>query len=187
MRGKSMKNNKTLIIVCLVPALFITSCYLVLSPRKGEVFDTWETANKNFKIRVMARTEENTFPTPGGAYYVFQSATLESEQWQDVITFRHDDPIPIPHEQIRFINDEIAYVFIGWVYAVTSDSGRIWNSWDARKDLPDWECCNYKLIKEVNLSSEGSGSMIFNPIPQRSGEVPELYTNDYGKHWNIKK
>jgi len=73
---------------------------------------------------------------------------------------------------------------MGWMFAVTTDGGATWSVWDAKKDLPNWQCCNYGLIKDVRLDSKGTGVMILNPIPQRRGEVPELHTNDFGRHWN---
>jgi hypothetical protein len=40
-----------------------------------------------------------------------------------------------------------------------------------------------RLIQEVRIAPDGTGRMNLNPIPQRSGEVPELNTKDYGRHW----
>lgn len=99
------------------------------------------------------------------------------------MTFRHDDPVPIPREQVRFVNDRIGYVFMGWMYAATTDGGRSWSVWDARKDLPDWSCCNYRLIQDVRMQLDGVGRMTLNPIPGRPAEASELETQDYGQSW----
>ncbi|MEO6724282.1 MAG: hypothetical protein ABIP14_03180 [Blastocatellia bacterium] len=144
------------------------------------MIETWETSNSHFKLRITARIEKNGF-LPGG-YYLFQSAPLSSNTWQDIATFRHDDPIEIRKNQVGFINDQTAYVFMGWIYAVTTDKGQTWSVWDAKKDLPYWQCCNYKLVREINLSLDGVGTMKLNPIPSRSGEVSELRTKDFGRH-----
>jgi len=149
----------------------------------GEVVKTCEVSNETFRVRIEQHSERGAIPV-GGAYYVFRVASHGSESWRDVMTFRHDDPVPIPREQVRFVNGRVGYVFMGWMYAVTTDGGVSWSIWDAAKDLPNWACCNYRLIKNVSLEADGTGVMILQPVPQRRGEVPELKTNDFGRHWN---
>ena len=152
-------------------------------PRRGtKILETWETANPVFKVKVTAYSEENG-GSVSGAYYVFRSSRAGSDEWQEIMTFRHDDPIPIPREQVQFINDKIGYAFMGWMYAVTTDGGLSWSVWRAEKDLPNWQCCNYKLIQEVRLGNDGIGIMKLKPIDAREGEVPELHTKDFGQHW----
>jgi len=155
----------------------------ITKPWIGGVTETWESQSQHFKIRVDRRAERDAFLP--GAFYVFQSAASDSGQWREVMTFRHDDPVPIPREQVGFVNDRVGYVFVGWMYAVTTDGGETWTVWDAGKDLPNWVCCNYGLIKGVRLEPDGAGVMTLDPIPQRRGEVPELRTKDYGRHWSL--
>ena len=100
------------------------------------------------------------------------------------MTFRHDDSVSIPREQVRFVDIQIGYVFMGWMYAVTTNGGDTWSVWNAEKDLPGWECCNYGLIQDVSINSQSMGNMILHPIPGRRGEVPLLKTWDYGRHWS---
>lgn len=150
---------------------------------RGAVLEKWQTENKTFKVRVISYEEKGA--NVNGAYYVFESVAGNSNAWREIVTFRHDDQPKIPADQVRFVNDQIGYLFMGWTYAVTTDSGVSWSVWDATKDLPMWQCCNYRLIRDVQLSADGKGTMILNPIPQRRGEVPELHTGDYGRHWNL--
>jgi hypothetical protein len=152
-------------------------------PRVGKVVESWETSNQGFRVRVDQHSEESSFLA--GAYYVFRSAPSGTEEWRDVMTFRHDDPVPIPRDQIRFVNDRVGFVFMGWMYAATTDGGSSWSVWDARTDLPNWQCCNYTLIQAVHLETTGKGTMTLKPIRDRSGEVPELHTSDYGRHWSM--
>jgi hypothetical protein len=102
------------------------------------------------------------------------------------MTFRHDDPVPIPRDQVRFVSDQIGFVFMGWMYAVSTDGGKKWSVWNAEHDLPNWECCNYRLITDVTIAGNGSGVMRLSPIRDRRGEVPELHTSDYGRHWRVE-
>jgi hypothetical protein len=156
---------------------------LISRPYMGSVSESWETSNRTFRLRINRHSEENAWV--GGAYYVFQSARSDSESWHEIMTFRHDDPNPIPRDQVRFLNDQVAFVFMGWMYAVTTDDGRSWSVWNAEKDLPKWDCCNYRLISTVNIDANGTGTMILSPIPQRQGEVPALRTKDFGQHWSL--
>jgi len=65
--------------------------------------------------------QENCFAVCG-AYYTFLSAPVGSDSWREIFTAHHDDPNPIPHENVQFINSQIAYVFFGPKYAVTTDA-----------------------------------------------------------------
>src|SRR5688572_16489059 len=142
--------RKVLIAICSLAAVvglilainWPVVSMLVYGPYMGPVNESWDTSNNVFRIRVERHAEVNTFV--GGAYYVFQSAPAGSDSWQKILTFRHDDPNPIPRDQVRFVNDQVAFVFMGWMYAVTKDGGGSWSVWNAEKDLPQWDCCNYR-------------------------------------------
>jgi hypothetical protein len=97
------------------------------------------------------------------------------------MTFRHDDPIPIRRNQVRFVNDRVAFAYMGWMCAATADGGATWSVWDARTDSK-W-CCSYELITDVRLESDGTGTMTLNPVQNPTGEKPELHTKDFGRHW----
>src|SRR5262245_51653458 len=115
--------------------------WLFGSPHAGAIAETWETSTGALRIRIDRHNEENSFLP--GAYYVFRSAPVGSEAWRDIISFRHDDRVPIPRDQVRLVNDQVAFVFMGWIYAVTTDDGATWSVWDAEHELPSWHCCNY--------------------------------------------
>ena len=66
---------------------------------------------------------------------------------------------------------------------MTIDGGKNWSIWSAEPAARDGECCNYALIKDVALLQSGKGNMILGPIRGRAGEVPELVTSDFGRHW----
>ena len=174
--------KRTLPVVILMLALTITA-FKLLRPLTGEVTEIWETTNHVFSVRVERRAEKITFGL-AGAYYVFQSASANRDDWHEVFTFRHDDPVQIPREQVRFVNERVGYIFMGWNYAVTTDAGASWSVWDARRDLPDEECCNYGLIETVNVAPDGRGAMTLDLIRRRGTDVSKLYTTDFGRHWD---
>ena len=83
---------------------------------------------------------------------------------------------------MRFVDEQVGYLFAGWKYTVTTDGGATWSVWDAEKVWPEW-CCNYGLIEDVQLNSDGTGMMTLRPTNGRRGEGPTIRTKDYGKHW----
>ena len=162
------------------------SCWLCYgcSPR-GKVIENWQVGNDAFDVRVDAYSEKGV-GFVWGAFYVFTAKSRDTGTWHEVMKFRHDDPVPIPREQIRFVTDKIGFIFMGWMYAVTTDAGHNWSVWDAQSDLANWQCCNYGLINEVSLQPNGTGKMVLHPIDRRRGEVPKLCTTDFGRHWTNK-
>ena len=173
---------KRIVSTVIISIALIVALVSIAKPWIGSMTETWGTGHGSINVRVENRAEN--FAWLPGAYYVFQSSPPGSNGWREIMTFRHDDPGRIPRENIRFVNNQVGYVFMGWMYAVTTDGGSTWSVWNADKDLPGWDCCNYGLIKDVCIGVDGTGVMILNPIPRRRGEVPELRTNDFGRHWS---
>ena len=52
---------------------------------RGAVYDTWETANNNFKVRMKAYYEEGIYMP--GAFYTFESASIGSDEWRELGTY----------------------------------------------------------------------------------------------------
>lgn len=182
--GKTVKGLLVALLVlagCFVVGLLLWILPFFFPQRSETILETSEFQRGDRKIVVTAYAEKNSFVP--GAYYSFE-AVDDSNNRRQIMTFRHDDPVPINKKAVVFLNDAVGYVFMGWTYAVTTDGGSSWHVWSADKDLSGWKCCNYELIEDVHLSSDGTGRMRLNPIPQRQGEVPELHTKDYGRHWS---
>jgi hypothetical protein len=163
-------------VVTLLIGLAVAGFLENRSRMSSHVIDQWETTDGNIDIRVKAYAEHGWGPS--GAYYVFESSRHDSNQWGEIMTFRHDDPVPIPRDQIRFVNDSTAFVFMGWMYGVTTNGGASWSVWSAREHYPQY---NYALIESVQLESNGHG--IMNLDISRSNKIPDLITRDYGRHW----
>ena len=175
---------KVIAIVSLCLTLLGSAgCELISKPQQGKkVNEVWETSNKAFKIRITSYAEENGGFVPG-AYYVFQSASVDSAKWQEVLTIRNDDPVPIPKDQVRFMNDAIAYFFMVYKYAVTTDGGRTWFVGNIVTDLPNWQQ-NRPSIKDIRIAPDGSGTMELSSSTNQ--EARPLYTRDYGRHWGTE-
>ncbi len=181
MTHSNLFKRLSLLVVAGTLSTVLAGYWMFVRPRRGKLIESWELTGKTLKFRVEAYGERNSLV--GGAYYDFRAAPVSSENWQTIMTFRHDDPVPIPRENVRFVNEQVAYAFMGWKYVITTDCGKTWSLWNAEKDLPGWRCCNYELVNNVEVNPNGSGKMNMNPIRGRSGELPGLRTTDFGRHW----
>lgn len=143
----------------------------------NEIFDTFETRNDQFMIRARAYKETGYMP---GAYYIFESSPLVDIQWKKIMIFRHDDRIPIPREQVRFVNDQIAYLFMGWMYAVTTDGGTSWCVWKPGWKDGGWKRCAYGYVRDAVIDGNGTGVLELNAD---CASPSQLYSKDYGRTW----
>lgn len=171
----------TIAAVILLGVTTLSGCDLFLSPSIGEVTDTWVTTNNNFKIRVIKHKEKNG-GFVAGAYYAFHAAKKGQENWIEIMVVRHDDPIEIPRQQVRFVSGWVGYIFMNYKFAVTTDGGATWAVWDAVKNLPDWKLTR-AYISDVHVEPSGSGTMKLASCTNI--KAPVIYTEDFGKTWLV--
>ena len=167
--------------VCLVAGVFLWA-WPYLYPGPGKVLEKWEAQGGGLRIVATSYIEEKSFVP--GAYYFFE-AIDRSNTKREIMNFRFDDPWPINRDGIVFVNDDVAYVFMGRHYAVTTDGGKLWSVLEVDKAVLDLPCCNYGLIQEVSISADGSGRMKLDRHPDQRGNVSELVTTDFGRHWTV--
>ena len=139
---------------------------------------TYIASNDHFKIRVQMFPEEGVGFVLG-ACYVFEASGMGSDSWIHVMTYKHDDPDPIPYDRVRFVNDGSGYVFTPYKFASTTTTGTTWQVWDITRDLPGWRE-RRAAISGVQVEADGTGVMKLNLFSARKGE---LRTTDYGAHW----
>lgn len=155
-------------------------------PGPGAVLEKWEAQRGGLKIVATSYIEEKAFLP--GAYY-FYEAFDRSKTKREIMNFRYDDPRPINRDGIGFVNDDIAYVFMGRHYAVTTDGGRSWSVLEIDKAVPALPWRDYGVIQDVRVSADGAGRMKLErypgPDPHRQNDVPELVTKDFGRHWSV--
>lgn len=144
-------------------------------------FERWSVAMGDEQIRVTAFPEINSFVP--GAYYVFEQVG-PGDKSLEIMTFRHDEQVSINRQGVRVMNKDVAYLFMGWMFASTHDGGRTWSRWDATKDLPNWICCNYDLIQDVEMNLEGVARMHLNLL---NNQALYLYSSDYGRTWHSQQ
>lgn len=166
--------------------LFILAILCVAGCNAGrgqEQIFTSQKENEFFIIRVtVLRKETNFGGTLAGADYVFETKMKDDLDWRKIMTFSGDAPVPFNDKDIRFVNDRIAYVFLGWMYAVTTDRGEHWSIWDGSKfPLKDGRI-GFNAIGNVELLENGIGVMQLNVIGL---DVPiALRSNDFGVNWS---
>lgn len=166
------------------------SVLLYASSQRGKAFDEFEVAGATFRVRVSAYRDSAPFALPG-ATYVFRSAPLNSENWQEILTYKADEPVPINDAHIRFVQNHIAYAYLGNYYLVTIDSGNKWFVWDANKELPVQQIMQqhnlFPAIKAIEMQPDGIGTMTLSPYLNKGEKGPNLKTSDYGYHWSIAR
>jgi hypothetical protein len=145
-------------------------------PKQSETIrERWQATNGQFQIRVTEFAEDNGWPLPG-VYYVYESSASGSDAWNAFLTFREDDPNPISHEQIHFVNDRVAYILLSNDYAATADGGTTWSI----NKYPDFPAGKVD-VSDVVMAPDGSGSLI---TAANAGTKPQLMrTFDCGRHW----
>lgn len=98
--------NCRLLVLITLTAIALASCKMLSGPRMGETVESFETSNQTFRMRVDRHAEVGGFMAVlNGAYYVFRSAPVGSDNWHHIMTFRHDDPNPIQRGQVRFVSE----------------------------------------------------------------------------------
>ena len=156
---------------------------------QDEIYDRKEVANESFKMLITAHKEKGVFLP--GVFFKFQSAPNGSDKWQDVLTKKGDEPIPIRPQQLAFVDSRIGYAYIGSYYAVTTDAANNWLIWNGEKELVGDEYQKrYNLspyIEEVTLQADGVGRMRLYKYFEDKERGPDLVTLDYGAHWRLKE
>jgi len=142
---------------------------------------------RDFSVRISAVQDSTTLTPLFNFNYIFDVQTKlqnKKNDWKLITQFKHDDLLDSPCEDITVIDNNTAYFYIGWLYAVTTNSGVNWSVWNAETDLPGWKPTNFKLIKNVMVSKSGNGEMVLSPIRFSHNK---LKTNNYGKTWVVDK
>ena len=175
-----------LILSLAILAGLVGFLVIAIWPRRtSKINERFETQNSVFKIRVTANAEGG-LGFVAGAYYVFESARVDSSRWREVMIYRHDDPVPIPRDHVRFLSENIAYLFMGNMYAITTDAGQTWSIWKAPDEIfRGGKYYGYRYPNDIEVSVDGKGRMTIEPMEARSGPSHYLCTTDYGRSWRL--
>lgn len=171
--------GKKLLIVFL-GCLIFSSCGKDYDTEK--IIESWETGNQRLKVRVTSHLQKGIFPIMGSTYHVFESSN--NGEWMEIITVRHDDPrIPIDKNSVKFVNEDICFIYSGSGFAVTTDVGNTWTLWDGRKHNYLDKQIHYGVIKQAEIRNDGNGEMMIWVYPPSKDNCQTLLTKDYGRSW----
>ena len=186
-------NAKRILMILLIGLVGISAfvCYELsrafrFPGDRGAVYDTWETANNNFKFRMTAYYEEGIFMP--GAFYTCESATISSNEWREFKAFRGDDAIPLSHlnRGFRFVNDQTAYFYTADDFMVTTDAGRNWSAWKPILAKTGGGPI-YWAIAEAKVEADGKGRAKLERYDEEAKDrvLLEVITEDYGRSWSV--
>ncbi len=171
------------IVFCLL-LLFEQGCAFGPGGGRGEVIDQWENSVQGLKIRVTEYKEARPVYLTH-FFYVFESSGAASGDWHEIMCVKNDDDVPLPRDQIRILNDQIAYVFMNEKYAVTTNGGRSWNVWEAiPENLPKLQFS--ANIRDVQINIDGNGIMQLGSLLNGQITTLTVSTKDHGRHWNLE-
>ena len=181
--------NICLITLISIIAVITDGCYKFSDPfrfpgDRGEIYETWETTNNNFKIRITAYREVGIYMP--GAFFVCESAPLDSSEWREFKFYRADDAIPILRERFRFVNDQTAYYYTEDDFLVTVDGGKNWLVWQPILPQSNGERV-YWAITEAYVEANGTGRAKLWHYDEhiKDGMSLEVHTKDYGQSWSV--
>lgn len=151
---------------------------------RGEAIEQWENSAHGLKIRVTEYKEKQPIYLTH-FFYVFESSNAASGDWQEIMSVKNDDDVPLPRDQIRILNDQIAYISMREKYAVTTDSGRTWTVWEATPQNFS-KLQSAANIRDVRINIDGNGTMQLDSLV--NGQITTLIvsTKDYGRRWNLE-
>lgn len=171
MPKEKLTSRKLLVFVFIAIVVAVTGCKGCM----GSAYDKWEISSTQFKVRATAFHEEIPFFMPG-AFYVYESAPIGSEQWRGIVTFYVDDPMPIRSDTFRFVNENVGYINSYDNVIVTTDAGKTWKSSETRI---------YGGVTNVQIAEDGSGTLSVTGCSGTNAPCTTKHfkTADFGMTW----
>ncbi len=179
-------SSKRIIPIIIILLATIFGFYLFQTPCGENIDSTYQSGWKgSLQVKVERKPEACSFaPALAGADYIFSSKQENSEDWQELMTVRHDDPLEISSKSVNIFNETTAAVYMFHKYAVTTDKGETWTVLDIDKDFGIEEFTKKRSISYVNFGENGFVSMGIDAVSDhgRNIDVPFI-SKDFGKTW----
>jgi hypothetical protein len=170
-------------LLTVLIGFFVPMPQFLKSPYMAEVVETWEKVDAPFPMRIEKHIERGgPMAFMNGAYYVFQSQTRSG--WHDVTTVRHDDPDPIPRENVGFAGDRVGWFYMQNQYAVTTDAGEGWQIQNICDFLPRTEHC--AGIVALSFGPDGRGEVKIYSVGSNADNQKVMSTSNFGSSWSTK-
>lgn len=175
-------------VVLAILGIFIFSFayFTGQSSFKGDIYETQETNNDNFAIKITAYHEAGIYMT--GAYFTYASAPVGSDNWQVFKTYRTDDAVSISLSNTHFLNNQTAYIYTSNEFLVTTDGGKNWVEWIPILNKVGENKDFHWSISEIDINERGEGSAILEryDFSLQKTISAEALTKDYGLNWVAK-
>ncbi len=191
-RVRLIKSKHITLMVIIGVVGFVTySCYTFsrafrFPGDRGEIYDTWETANEAFKVRMRAYYEVGIYMP--GAFYTCESAPAGSNEWREFKAFRGDDAVPLSYlnQRFRFINAQTAYFYTADDFLVTLNGGRNWSVWKPILPQSNGERVHWAIM-EAYVGADGTGKATLRNYDEqiKDAVLSEVVIKDYGQSWNV--
>lgn len=166
------------VLLLSVPIVVVVIWYQ-MTPRslgRGAAYETKSFEDRKVIFRTTAYHEKVSGLALPGSFLVFEGRPRSSGTWTLLFEWSRDDPSSIPEPHVRFVTDDLAFLFTDTRLAVTSDGGQTWSTWDAAGTY-------FARIHQVTLSIDGTGSLVLQPYRDDTRKVI-LRTSDSGRHWS---
>ena len=164
-----------------VVCVYLRGLYFRVYGFNPEVLNSVTFNGPTCKVRITSYSR--VFLMSSGPVYKFESRPVGSSQWREFLSFEQDDLIDIGPEWVKFVDNNVAFVYIGWMFAVSTDGGHQWSVWNGSRDEHLRDELNYKLIESVAINLDGSGEMLLK-LSSMPSDRYRLTTVDYGKNWS---
>ncbi|HUF04932.1 MAG TPA: hypothetical protein VMM38_12250 [Aridibacter sp.] len=178
----------TAFFVCFVVSVVAVYWKPIMSvmrgPKPGAIFQQKLVESGKTRVRVLALREEGGFmPALNGAYYKFEVSAESSVKWKEVMTARHDDPIPIPENWVGIGGPNSIVIFMNYEYAVSLDGGETWKRHSLWDTYPKGDECLYNCIRTMEIRPDGKGTAVLDLVSGLDDQVTHIETTDFGGHW----
>jgi hypothetical protein len=155
-----------------------TSC----EPAPGKLRETSQVANGSFRVRVDVYDDRYGKATSSRCHVRLLTAPVGSDEWRQFGNAFFEHCEPDLRSRVRFVNEQVAYVYLQWRYTVTTDGGRNWTTWSVPDRLKG-VFYNQRLIEHVVIRPDGTGTMTLNPEGVAAKQRVTLETQNFGRDW----
>ena len=164
-----------------------TICALVLTGgcRLGpwyKLVDTWNSDAHQVKMRVRKFSYRAAI-AGGRCYYIVDAAVPDASGWKEILGWENESCPPIRRERVQFIGDRVVYAYNEVDYAVTTDAGAHWSTWNVNSTQTDLKS-RAQYIQQAQVSQGGIGRMVLYYYPGTGAVFYAQYqSTDYGLNW----
>jgi photosystem II stability/assembly factor-like uncharacterized protein len=158
-----------IIILVLSTGFFLGYMALTSGLMKGSYATCRASISATTEIKIVARRTDD-----GSGSFTFMITQDGGQSWKDFMYYEQEDAFNPKCQNVKLLDKENFWVWMGSTVGITHDGGRTWILWDS-------ECCNYSPIADIRFENTQSGSIVLNLV---SYETSSLITNDGGRNWH---